>query len=78
MDRTGCEALVDWYLENGVAGIFTACLSSEMFHLSESERLELARWTVKQAGGRIPVAACGGFGKNEAEQIDSIYGGSRR
>lgn len=72
MDRTGCEALVDWYLENGVTGIFTACLSSEMFHLSESERIELANWTVKRTKGRVPVASCGGFGKNETEQIDSI------
>ena len=31
LDRPGCEALVDWYLAGRVTGIFTVCLSSEMF-----------------------------------------------
>ncbi|MBS1368720.1 MAG: dihydrodipicolinate synthase family protein [Lentisphaeria bacterium] len=72
LDRRGCEALVDWYLENRVTGIFTTCLSSEMFDLTAAERLELARLTVKRAGGRVPVVACGGFGRNDGERSDSI------
>lgn len=37
------DALVEWYVENGVAGIFSVCLSSEMYHLSVEERLQLAK-----------------------------------
>ncbi len=29
----GVDALVDWYATAGVAGIFTCCLSSEMYQL---------------------------------------------
>ena len=42
LDRPGCEALVDWYLAGRVTGIFTVCLSSEMFDLTPAERLERA------------------------------------
>lgn len=72
LDRRGCEALIDWYLANRVDGIFTVCLSSEMFDLTAGERLELARLTVKRTGGAVPVVACGGFGDTEAERLRSI------
>ena len=72
LDRRGCEALIDWYLANRVDGIFTVCLSSEMFDLTAAERLELARLTVKRAGGAVPVVACGGFGDTGTEQLRSI------
>lgn len=72
IDSNGCRALVDWYLENHISGIFTVCLSSEMFHLSEEERILLARLTVKQVRGKIPVVGCGGFGRKKTEQLDSI------
>lgn len=72
LDRRGCEALIDWYLANRVDGIFTVCLSSEMFDLTAAERLELARLTVKRTGGAVPVVACGGFGDTEAERLRSI------
>ena len=57
LDRRGCEALIDWYLANRVDGIFTVCLSSEMFDLTAGERLELARLKRNGSGrsGRRPT-----------------------
>lgn len=54
--------LVDWYIDSGVSGLFTVCLSTEMYDLSDEERLELARFVVQRAKGRVPVIASGTFG----------------
>ena len=72
LDRPGCEALVDWYLAGRVTGIFTVCLSSEMFDLTPAERLELAELTVRRVSGRIPVVACAGFGDTAEQRLRSI------
>ena len=37
------DALVEWFVSQGVAGIFAVCLSSEMYHLTPEERLKLAK-----------------------------------
>lgn len=72
LDRPGCEALVDWYLAGRVTGIFTVCLSSEMFDLTPAERLELAELTVRRVSGRVPVVACAGFGDTAEQRLRSI------
>lgn len=72
IDRRGCEALIDWYLANRVAGIFAVCLSSEMFDLSAEERIELAKLTVERVAGAVPVVACAGFGDTDEERLRSI------
>lgn len=72
IDEKGNEELVDWYLANRVAGIFTVCLSSEMFALNPLERRKLATLSVNRVSGRIPVVACGGFGKTPAERVEDI------
>jgi len=59
LDRAGTDALVEWYIERGVAGLFAVCLSSEMFELTEPERLELLGWIVDRVDGRVPVVAAG-------------------
>lgn len=72
LDRPGCEALVDWYLAGRVTGIFTVCLSSEMFDLTPAERLELAELTVRRVSGRVPVVACACFGDTAEQRLRSI------
>lgn len=72
IDYTGYGALLDYYLTHGVTGLFAVCLSSELYQLSDEERVELARFTVKHTAGRVPVVGCGGFGADFDEKADSI------
>ena len=46
IDTGAVRALTDWYFENGCAGIFTACQSSEIFCLTVPERVLLSRTVV--------------------------------
>lgn len=62
IDWTALDPLVEWYVEAGASGLFALCLSSEMYLLSEEERLALARRIIARVGGRIPVVAGGTFG----------------
>lgn len=62
IDWPGVDALTDWYIERGSAGLFACCGSSEMFHLDDGERLEVTRRVVNRAEGRVPVVATGTFG----------------
>jgi len=65
VDWDGVTALVEWYIQQRVAGIFTVCLSSEMYNLSPEERLCLAKHVVDQANGRVPVVASGTFADDD-------------
>lgn len=62
IDWPGVDALTDWYIEGGSAGLFACCGSSEMFHLDDGERLDVTRRVVSRSGGRVPAVATGTFG----------------
>ncbi len=69
--------LVDFYLAAGVKGFFANCLSSEMYSITEDERLELTQHIVRYVNGRVPVVATGSFGLSvydKAEFTKKIYG----
>ncbi|MCE7068833.1 dihydrodipicolinate synthase family protein [Dyadobacter sp. CY327] len=68
VDYVGLRALTDLYLEAGATGLFANCLSSEMFELSEQERLDVTQTVVDQVDGRVPVVATGTFPGSVAEQ----------
>lgn len=51
--------LIDWYDKKGVAGIFAVCQSSEMFELTRKERVELAKFIVKNTPKHMGVIASG-------------------
>ena len=72
IDWNAYEKLIDYYIEEGVAGIFAVCTSSEFFNLERSEIIDLARRSVVLAHGRISVVATGNFGESIEEQIDMI------
>lgn len=73
IDWTGYGHLLDWYTANGVDGFFLVCLSSEMYFLTERERLDLATYAVRHlAGTGLPTVACAGFGVARDEKIASI------
>jgi 4-hydroxy-tetrahydrodipicolinate synthase len=68
--------LIDFYLAAGVKGFFANCLSSEMYSISEDERIELTKHVVKYVNGRVPVVATGSFGltiEDKAEFAKKIY-----
>jgi len=76
VDFDAVSRLVDFYLAAGVKGFFANCLSSEMYSISEDERLELTSHIVRYVNGRVPVVATGSFGltiEDKAEFSKKIY-----
>ncbi|UEG52854.1 dihydrodipicolinate synthase family protein [Mucilaginibacter daejeonensis] len=76
VDHHALASLTDFYLRSGVAGLFANCLSSEMFELSDEERLQVIRQVVKVADGKVPVVATGTFGgpiEDQADFIKEVY-----
>ena len=76
VDLDAVSILIDFYLAAGVKGFFANCLSSEMYSITEDERLELTRHVVKYVNGRVPVVATSSFGltiEDKAEFTKKIY-----
>lgn len=76
VDLDTVSTLIDFYLAAGVKGFFANCLSSEMYSISEDERLELTEHIVRYVNGRVPVVATGSFGltiEDKAEFTRKIY-----
>jgi len=72
IDWAALDALTDWYIAAGASGLFTVCLSGEMYALQPDERLAVAAAVVRYAAGRVPVAAAGTFGGSVEEQAASV------
>jgi 4-hydroxy-tetrahydrodipicolinate synthase len=62
IDWQTLDLLTDWYIGAGVAGLFAVCLSSEMYDLTDVERLAVSRRVMARSTGRVPVVASGTFG----------------
>lgn len=76
VDLDVVSTLIDFYLAAGVKGFFANCLSSEMYSITEDERLELTQHVVKYVNGRVPVVATSSFGltiDDKAEFTKKIY-----
>lgn len=77
IDYKTLTALTGMYLKSGVTGLFANCLSSEMFELSDAERIQLTKHVVDIVDGQVPIVATGTFEGTIAEQADfskKIYG----
>ncbi len=64
IDYPMVRRLVEWYIASGCVGIFSPCLSSEMYDLTPDERLELARFIKEAVAGRcrvVSTATCVAF-----------------
>ena len=75
IDYEAVDQLVDWYIASGCVGIFCPCLSSEMFDLSNNERLELAKRVHRKANGRVVTIATGTYGgaiETQAQFINAM------
>ncbi len=58
IDWNALDALTDWYIESGSDGLFACCQSSEVWSLTEDERIQVTARVVKRAG-KIPVVTGG-------------------
>jgi len=72
IDFTAVRGLTERYISGGCDGIFAVCQSSEMFFLSETEKLDLAKAVVEAAAGRVPVFASGHTADENAKQIEEL------
>ena len=59
IDYDGVKALIDWYAQKGVDGIFAICQSSEIFFLSFEERLELLKFIMANKPEGMSIVASG-------------------
>ncbi len=72
VDYNALGELIEWYIANGVSGLFAVCQSSEMFYLSLEERLNITRFVVAKVKGRIPIIASGHISDTFDEQVNEI------
>lgn len=70
VDYDALEILIEWYISQGVHGLFAICQSSEIFFLSLEERMKIARFVTQQTAGRIPVIASGSISET---LLDIVY-----
>lgn len=70
VDYQALEALIQWYEDAGVSGLFAVCQSSEMFFLSLQERVELSRFIKKTA--HVPVISSGHISYSIDDQIEEL------
>jgi 4-hydroxy-tetrahydrodipicolinate synthase len=68
IDWACLAGLIEWYIAAGCKGLFACCLSSEMYNLTEQERLDLAEFVHTKAAGRAAVVGSGTFGGTIEEQ----------
>lgn len=76
VDISGLERLTALYLDAGSNGMFANCLSSEMYQLTDEERLLITQTVVKCCQDKVPVVATGTFSRDlstNAEFIKRIY-----
>lgn len=70
IDVGAYRQIVSWHMNFALGGLYANCLSSEMYTLSEQERLQLIEVAVQTARGKCPVAATGNFGTTVDEHVD--------
>jgi len=72
IDWFSVDNLVEWFIQSGIVGLFAVCQSSEMYFLSDDERVDLAKRVVQTAKGRVPVVACGTFSEDIEDQAKFV------
>ena len=72
VDLDAVWRLVHWYGEEGCNGIFAVCQSSEMFYLTLSERIELAKAVVDATAGTMAVVASSHVSDEPEAQIEEL------
>ena len=67
VDYDALAQLIDFQLENGIHALVAAGTTGESATLSQDERKEVIRFTVRHTAGRVPVIA--GVGTNNTEHV---------
>ena len=67
VDYDALAKLIEFQIENGINALVAVGTTGESATLSQAERKEVIRFTVKQANGRVPVI--GGVGTNNTEHV---------
>ena len=68
--------IIEFYINSGLSGIFSTCLTSEVANLSSEEIIELSHRTVVHTNGRVGVVAGGILFDSldkQAELIKKVY-----
>ena len=73
IDWKSLDEMIEWYIASGVSGLFSVCLSSEILHLAEDEKIKLAKYVVKRVNGRVPVVSGILHSDNVLEKIKEVY-----
>jgi 4-hydroxy-tetrahydrodipicolinate synthase len=76
VDIAGLKKLTEFYIQSGASGLFANCASSEMYLLTDAERLLIIQTTLKAAQGKVPVVASGTFSNSVnkcADFIQQVY-----
>ena len=72
VDYKAVKAVTDWYIAKGCDGISAVCQSSEMFFLSEEEKINIAKAVLDAAGGRVKVIGSGHTSDDKAKQVEEL------
>ena len=72
VDYKGIDKVVEWYIQNGIDGIFSVCQSSEMFFLTLEERVKIAERVKAAANGRVGIVVSGHISDNIDDQIAEL------
>lgn len=72
VDYPVLSRLTEYYIEAGAKGLFANCLSSEMFELTDEERVSITRHIVEVTAGAVPVVSTGTFKGGLDHQADFI------
>ncbi|PWS33240.1 dihydrodipicolinate synthase family protein [Pedobacter paludis] len=72
IDYPALTQLTEIYLQAGSSGLFANCLSSEMFELTDKERIQAIKHVIKVVDGAVPVVATGTFGGAISKQADFV------
>ena len=67
VDYDSLARFIDFQIENGINALVAAGTTGESATLSQAERKEVIRFTVKRVDGRVPVIA--GTGTNNTEHV---------
>ncbi len=69
VDYDSLALLIEWYIDSGAVGLFAACQSSEIMHLSDKEMQDMVRFIVQKVDNRVPVIASGHTADDIEDQV---------